>query len=311
MQFLRKLFKKKVAPILESKDLPTLADQDRALYSTSLQVFPKPYLTNMVTFGRRDDPVYFVDEQHGIRTVLVDSTGTIQNFPGIIKEDFWTSQVSPNAMKPEIRFRTSFEQRNDRWIMRWQIQPDGRYWADEDGFGIEDDLEVTLYTYIDQHGQFTGPFRIYRLGDQPYTLDRFEYAHEMWYSKALEMLKAEKLETSGYADPVDILFPRLMYTPDSRSHNGDTYSLRDRREALDYWNYEILSRKLLEATEILLQTDKTLEQIGNYNCKYEIQASMTLFWLVTGDMRFKAVLDKFFNGALESTTEGILQRVSG
>ena len=88
----------------------------------------------MVTFGRRDDPVYFVDEQHGIRTVLVDSTGTIQNFPGIIKEDFWTSQVSPNAMKPEIRFRTSFEQRNDRWIMLWQIQPDGRYWADEDGF---------------------------------------------------------------------------------------------------------------------------------------------------------------------------------
>lgn len=310
MQFLRKLFKKKVGPILESKDLPTLADPDRALYSTSPQVFPKPYLTNMVTYGCREDSVYFVDEQHGIRTVLVDSTGTIQNFPGIIKEDFWTSQVSPNAMKPEIRFRTSFEQRNDRWIMLWQIQPDGRYWADEDGFGMEDDLEVTLYTYIDQHGQFTGPFRIYQLGDQPYTLDRFEYALEKEYPKALEMLRSGKLEASGYKQPEDILFPRLMYTPDSRSHNRNEYSLWGRREALNYWNHEILSRKLQEATEILLKTDKTIEQIGNYGCQYGIQASMTLFWLVTGDMRFKAVLDKFYKGELQSETKTLLQRMT-
>lgn len=240
----------------------------------------------------------------------MDSTGTIQNFPGIIKEDFWTSQVSPNAMKPEIRFRTSFEQRNYRWIMRWQIQPDGRYWADEGGFGIEDDLEVTLYTYIDQHGQFTGPFRIYKLGNQPYTLDRFEHALEKEYPQALEMLKAGKLEASGYKQPEDILFPRLMYTPDSRSHNRNEYSLWGRQEALDYWNHEILSRKLLEATEILLKTDKTFEQIGSYDCRHAIHASMTLFWLVTGDMRFKAVLHKFFKGKLQADTKALLQRMT-
>lgn len=62
MKFLIKLFKNKVGPILEGKDLPALADQDRALYSTSPQVFPKPYLTNMVTYGGREDSVYFVDE---------------------------------------------------------------------------------------------------------------------------------------------------------------------------------------------------------------------------------------------------------
>lgn len=310
MNFLRKLFKKQVDSNSGKQNLPASGAEDHNLSSVQ-QTFPKPYLTKTMIYGRREDAVYFVDEQHGIRTLLVDGTGTIQNFPGIIKEDFWTNQVSPNAMKPEIRFGTSFDQRNDRWIMRWQIQPDGRYWADEGGFGIEDDLEVTLYTYIDQHGQFTGPFRIYQLGNQPYTLDRFEYALEKKYPQALEMLKAGKLEVSGYEYPEDILFPRLMYTPDSRSHNRNEYSLWDRREALDYWNHEILSRKLLEATEILLKTDKTLEQIGNYGCRYEIQASMTLFWLVTRDMRFKAVLDKFFNGALESTTERILQSVSG
>lgn len=124
------------------------------------------------------------------------------------------------------------------------------------------------------------------------------------------MLKSGKLEASGYADPVDILFPRLMYTPDSRFHNRNEYSLWGRREALDYWNHEILSRKLLEATEILLKTDKTLEQIGNYGCQYGIQASMTLFWLVTGDMRFKAVLDKFYKGELQSETKTLLQRMT-
>lgn len=310
MNYLRKLFKKQVDSNSGKQNLPASGAEDHNLSSVQ-QTFPKPYLTNMVTYGCREDSVYFVDEQHGIRTVLVDSTGTIQNFPGIIKEDFWTSQVSPNATKPGIRFRTSFEQRNDRWIMLWQIQPDGRYWADEDGFGIEDDLEVTLYTYVDQHGQFTGPFRIYQLGNQPYTLDRFENALERWYPKALEMLKAGNLEAPIYQQPEDILFPRLIHTPDIRFHNSDIYSLRDRQEALDYWNHEILSRKLLEATEILLKTDKPFEQIGGYNCRYAIRASMTLFWLVTGDIRFKAVLDKFFNGALEPTTERILQRVSG
>ena len=137
-----------------------------------------PYLTRTVVFGMHlyrqkgeDSTVCFVDEKRGIRKKLVDTDGNILRFPGIIQEEFWLKEVSANALRPQIRFRTSFERRKDKWIMLWQIQPDGRYWEDEDGFGAENDLEVTLYTYVDENGDYTGPFRIYEIGDQCYCQD--------------------------------------------------------------------------------------------------------------------------------------------
>lgn len=35
----------------------------------------------------------------------------------------------------------------------WQIIPDGMYYMDEDGYGMTDDEEVTLYGYIDRKGK--------------------------------------------------------------------------------------------------------------------------------------------------------------
>ncbi len=40
----------------------------------------------------------------------------------------------------------------------WLVQPDGRYWMDEDGFGMEPDDEVWLYALINEEGQFITPF---------------------------------------------------------------------------------------------------------------------------------------------------------
>ena len=42
-------------------------------------------------------------------------------------------------------------------------QPDGFYWADEDGFGAENDSEIVLYADLDAKGVFKGPFRIYSI----------------------------------------------------------------------------------------------------------------------------------------------------
>ena len=52
--------------------------------------------------------------------------------------------------------------------MLWQIQPDGRYWEDDDGFGGSPDEEVTLYAFLDEEGNFDGPFRIYQVGMRKY-----------------------------------------------------------------------------------------------------------------------------------------------
>ena len=132
-----------------------------------------PYLTETVVFGmhryrsaNEDSTVYFVDEARGIRKKLIDREGRILDFPGIVEEDFWKQEVPARSLQPQIRFRTSFEKRDGRWILLWQIWPDGMYWMDDDGYGMTPDEEVTLYTFLDADGNYTGPFRIYRMGSR-------------------------------------------------------------------------------------------------------------------------------------------------
>lgn len=45
--------------------------------------------------------------------------------------------------------------------IEWQLNPDGRYYADSDGYGMTDDQEITLYGYIDRNGRLVGKFRYY------------------------------------------------------------------------------------------------------------------------------------------------------
>lgn len=156
MGLLGKLFKRK-----DSKDITEKPEILR------VQTAEHPPLTQWVTYGR-GEPVYFIDESRGIQKPIVDLDGNICNFPGFAQENLWVSQVDPCYLKPLIRFRTSFGLRGGRLIMLWEIQPDGRYWEDEDGFGGTSDAEVTLYTFLDENGDFTGPFRVYRIGTHDY-----------------------------------------------------------------------------------------------------------------------------------------------
>ena len=156
MGLLGKLFKQK-----DSKDIAEKPEIPKA------PIAEHPPLTQWETFGG-GKPIYFIDESRGIQKLIVDSNGNIRNFPGFSQEDLWVSQVDPCYLKPLIRFCTSFERRGGRLIMLWEIQPDGRYWEDEDGFGGTSDAEVTLYTFLDENGDFTGPFRVYRIGAHDY-----------------------------------------------------------------------------------------------------------------------------------------------
>ena len=41
----------------------------------------------------------------------------------------------------------------------WQLNPDGRYYMDDDGYGMTNDREVTIYGYVDRKGKVLVPFR--------------------------------------------------------------------------------------------------------------------------------------------------------
>ena len=49
--------------------------------------------------------------------------------------------------------------RNGEAEVGWQLTPDGRYYMDEDGYGMTDDEEITIYGKIDQQGKVVKKFK--------------------------------------------------------------------------------------------------------------------------------------------------------
>ena len=46
-------------------------------------------------------------------------------------------------------------------LVQWQLIPDGRYYMDEDGFGMTSDIELNIYGFIDQEANIISKFHYY------------------------------------------------------------------------------------------------------------------------------------------------------
>lgn len=44
-------------------------------------------------------------------------------------------------------------------LVKWTLYPDGQYFMDEDGYGMEDNDESALYEFIDMHANVVIPFQ--------------------------------------------------------------------------------------------------------------------------------------------------------
>lgn len=44
--------------------------------------------------------------------------------------------------------------------VRWQLNPDGRYWMDDEGYGMTDDIEVNIYGVMDTSCNMVIPFQM-------------------------------------------------------------------------------------------------------------------------------------------------------
>lgn len=108
--------------------------------------------------------VVFIDKERGIRRPIVDRNGQILDFPGIEEREAIQRHIQHGKLDPVVRYEASFEKRDDGYMMLWTVQPDGRYWEDEDGFGAESDEEICLYALMDRDGRFVSSFRPYRIG---------------------------------------------------------------------------------------------------------------------------------------------------
>lgn len=96
----------------------------------------------------------FMDSDYCLLTVTADDIawGTIDDLPEKVKE---------RARALNAYFPTIIRGYHDGVAeVKWQINTDGRYYMDSDGYGETDDKEVALYSYIDRKGKPLIKFRM-------------------------------------------------------------------------------------------------------------------------------------------------------
>lgn len=105
---------------------------------------------------------YFLYNQNfGEKIVLLDSEG---DAIFVKPEDFiWSDPVLSDyketilTMHPRYGFSVN-EFVDNQASVSWTLQPDGLYWADEDGYGGTDENEIEMIAIIDKNGNILKPF---------------------------------------------------------------------------------------------------------------------------------------------------------
>lgn len=84
--------------------------------------------------------------------------GWIIDFPGVCPGK-WQKELGECEPEPYTSFVARVWHFCDGYAcFEWMVQPDGRYYTDEYGFGAERDEEVTLYALLDEKGRFVTKF---------------------------------------------------------------------------------------------------------------------------------------------------------
>lgn len=79
---------------------------------------------------------------------------SVMRMKGIVDEDIAI------AWNLDFRYPSRiYRYKNGVAEVRWQLHPDGRYYMDDDGFGMTNDQELNIYGYIDREGRVVVPFQ--------------------------------------------------------------------------------------------------------------------------------------------------------
>ncbi len=79
-------------------------------------------------------------------------------FPGLVHGK-WEEDLPMEKVRKGTDFLCYiYPFKDGKAVFEWIVQPDGRYWQDEDGYGMTNDNEVILYSEFDMNGHFNTPF---------------------------------------------------------------------------------------------------------------------------------------------------------
>ncbi|MBQ2726703.1 MAG: DUF1810 domain-containing protein [Clostridia bacterium] len=137
------------------------------------------------------------------------------------------------------------------------------------------------------------------------TLDRFVKAQQYTYSVALREIRAGRKESHW----MWFIFPQMRGL--GKSSMSYTYGIADLAEAKAYLAHPVLSARLIEITEALLNLDKSnpYAVFGGTDAR-KLCSSMTLFASVSENGSvFHRALAKFFGGRMDHRTLELLGKV--
>lgn len=118
----------------------------------------------MATFGSPRGPLYIVNTETKKYKKLVDANGGVVGFT---KDDIDYKSLEGVEHSGCAYSMVSRYAGIGRWdnfhngicALGWTLYPDGRYFADEDGYGMEDNDEVEIYCVIDKNFKVLKPFQ--------------------------------------------------------------------------------------------------------------------------------------------------------
>ena len=133
-------------------------------------------------------------------------------------------------------------------------------------------------------------------------LKRFLEAQENDFAKALAEIRRGRKQSHW----MWYIFPQIAGL--GFSSTSKFYAIKDRSEAESYLAHPVLGKRLVEISNALLEINgKTANQIFGSPDDAKLKSSMTLFGaLDDANPVFRKVLDKYFNGAGDERTLGLI-----
>lgn len=137
-------------------------------------------------------------------------------------------------------------------------------------------------------------------------LDRFRVAQQQFFRTALEEIEAGQ-KVSHW---MWYIFPQI--TGLGYSSISKKYAIKDINEARDYLADDTLRQNLLDMCEALLHNESNdATEIMGFPDDMKLSSCMTLFSLADSSYDvFQKVLDKFFDGKMDSKTIEIINNQS-
>ncbi|MEG0529089.1 MAG: DUF1810 domain-containing protein [Bacilli bacterium] len=134
-------------------------------------------------------------------------------------------------------------------------------------------------------------------------MNRFLEAQEIDFERALQEVKnGRKISHWMW-----FIFPQ--YKGLGSSETANYYSIQSLDEANEYLNDSTLGVRLKQITKVLIESNETkIENIFYFPDNLKLKSCMTLFAFIekNEDNLFTLVLDKYFNGELDSNTLNLI-----